>query len=429
MFSKEIIVPRTFLLYLLTADCVIPRISATCASFISCFSMSVCARSALIDGETVLTATSQGVSKGSPDMVLFWENLFKHVVCHILYDVCTGGSSLSKLSLIQTFPPARTDVLQKRDEHMKTQETLIDSTQSMVNILHSLDQECKECSPVSPLECITNCSVWKLRNELRRLSETMENPHFMKDLLNVLKNDTRIAILQTIMKGRFSVTKLQQELKKAGYLHSQDTLTEEYLRPLLNVGLAAEAQDQFYATAFGGRLTELIVNIPEFTNVLPAHSECYEENILKALLSGPKTFEEIKSIVPSKIVSRILKRLKNVGLMETPDERDYIFFFKSKRSPTKETFTAKENEVYLNIPEDGISATKLSQKSELSLRRTYKYVRGLKGKKLVFARKAPKTYTLTDKGERLAWLLNELHRLVDETVSFSEEFAKHRENS
>jgi predicted transcriptional regulator len=257
----------------------------------------------------------------------------------------------------------------------------------------------------------------------------MENPNFMKDLLNVLKNDTRLQIMQAFAKGRYSVSKLQQELKKAGYLHSQDTLAEEYLQPLLQVGLAAESQDQFYATAFGGKLTELIDNIPEFTDFLPAHSECYEENILKALLNGPKTFEEIENLVPSKIVSRILKRLKTVGLMETPEERDYIFFFKSKRNSTKETLTATESKVYSNILDEGVSAKKLAQKTELSLRRTYKYLRGLKGKKLVFARRTPKTYCLTDKGERLAWLLNELHKLVAETLSYSVQFTKHTENS
>jgi predicted transcriptional regulator len=312
---------------------------------------------------------------------------------------------------------------------MKTQETLTDPNKGIADLFHSLDQECKCCAPVSPLECISNCNVWKLRNELRRLCETMENPNFMKDLLNVLKNDTRLAILQAIVKGRFSVGKLQQELKKAGYLHSQDTLAEEYLRPLLNVGLAAESQDQFYATTFGSRLTELIGNLPEFADVLPAHSECYEENILKALLGGSKTFEEVEGFVPSKIVSRILKRLKTTGLIETSEERDYIFFFKSKRDLTKEALTETESKVYSSIPDDGVSAQKLAQKTNLSLRRTYKYLRGLKGKKLIFARKTPKTYGLTEKGERLAWLVNELYKIVEETISFSEEFRNHKENS
>jgi predicted transcriptional regulator len=261
------------------------------------------------------------------------------------------------------------------------------------------------------------------------LCETMENPNFMKDLLNVLKNGTRVTILQTIVKGRCNVVKLQQELKKAGYLHSQDTLTEEYVRPLLSVGLASEAQDQFSATTFGGRLAELVRNLPEFAEVLPAHSECYEENILKALLDGPKSFEDVKGFVPSKIASRVLKRLKTVGLIDTPKDRDYIFFFKSKRDHTKEQLTATEGKVYANLSEDGVSAKKLAQKCELSLRRTYKYLRGLKGKKLVFARKTPKTYELTEKGERIAWLLSEMHRLVEETMNFSEEFAKQKENA
>lgn len=253
----------------------------------------------------------------------------------------------------------------------------------------------------------------------------MENPNYLKDLLNVLKNRTRFTILQCIEKTH-SVSKLQQELKRAGYLHSQDTITEEYLRPLLRVGLAVESQDQFFATAFGGKLANLVENIPEFTEILPAHSECYEEDILKTLFDGPRTFKEIKESLPSKIVSRILQRLKTVGLIDTPGDRDYIFFFRSKRELAKETLTETETNVYKNIPDEGISAKKLSQKTKLSLRRTYKYVRGLKGKKLVFARKTPKTYTLTEKGERLAWLLVELHRLVGETLSFSEEFARYK---
>jgi predicted transcriptional regulator len=316
---------------------------------------------------------------------------------------------------------------------MKSEDTLgrhrDAQSQGIAEILITLDNQCKSCKPVTPLECITSCNVWKLRNELRRLSETMENPNFMKDLLNVLKNDTRLHILQAIVKGRYTISKLQQELKKNGYLHSQDTLAEEYIRPLLDVGLAAEAQEQFYATTFGGRLTDLIGNIPEFVNFLPARSECYEENILRTLLAGPKTFEEIEALVSPKIVSRILKRLKTSDLIETPEDRDYIFFFKSKRDPAKETLNATETKVYQNIADEGISAKKLAQKTGLSLRRTYKYLRGLKGKKLVFARKTPKTYALTEKGERIAWLLEEMHKLVEETLSFSEQFAKCRENS
>jgi predicted transcriptional regulator len=300
---------------------------------------------------------------------------------------------------------------------------------TLTEMLRTLDAECRKCAPLTPLECITHCNVWKMKNELRRLRETMDNPNFIKDLFNALKNDTRLHVLKAIVKRRYSVDKLQEELKKAGYSHSQETIHHEYLHPLLAVGLAAEAQEQYYATTFGGRLTELIGDFSEFADALPAHSECYEEALLKALLSEPKTFEEITALVSSKVASRILKRLKTAGLIQAPAERDYVFFFKSKRDPDKETLSSTERKVYDNLPDEGLSAKKLAEKTETSLRRTYKYLRSLKGKKLVFTRKTPKTYCLTDKGERIAWLLNELHKLVEETLTFSAQFTQHKENS
>jgi DNA-binding HxlR family transcriptional regulator/predicted transcriptional regulator len=298
-------------------------------------------------------------------------------------------------------------------------EQSLDKKQDLSELLKALDAECRNCAPLNPLECV-RCKVWKLKNELRRLRETMDNPNFIKDLFNVLKNETRLHILNAIVKGRYSVSQLQQELKKAGYMHSQDTINAEYLRPLMDVGLAAEARDEYYATMFGGRLTELLEDFPEFVAVLPAHSECYEETLLSALLAEPKTFQDVEKLIPSKIASRVLKRLKTGGLIETPDERDYVFFFKSKRDPNKETFSETERKVYDTIPEDGISAQKLAEKAALSIRRIYKYLRGLKGKKLVFTRKTPKAYGLTIKGEKLASLLQGLQALVEETWASSE---------
>jgi DNA-binding HxlR family transcriptional regulator len=293
--------------------------------------------------------------------------------------------------------------------------------QDLAEMLRRLDEECRNCAPLNPLECVTRCNTWKLKNELRRLRETMDNPNFIKDLFNVLKNETRLHILNAIVKGRYSVSQLQLELKNAGYVHSQDTITEEYVRPLLDVGLAAEARDEYYATIFGGRLTELLEDFPEFVNVLPAHSECHEETLLGALLSGPKTFQEVEALIPSKIASRVLKRLKTGGLIDIPEERDYVFFFKSKRDPNKETFSETERKVYDCLPEEGISAKKLADVAELSIRRIYKYLRGLKGKKLVFTRKTPKSYALTAKGEKLASLLRDLQDLVEETWNSSEQ--------
>ena len=293
--------------------------------------------------------------------------------------------------------------------------------QDLSEMLRTLDAECRNCAPLNPLECVTRCKVWKLKNELRKLRETMDNPNFMKDLFNVLKNETRLHILNAIVKGRYSVSQLQQELKKAGYCHSQETIAEEYVRPLMDVGLAAETRDEYYATIFGGRLTEVLEGFPEFVEVLPAHSECYEETLLSALLAGPKTFQEVEEFISPKVASRVLKRLKTGELIETPEERDYVFFFRSKRDPKKETFFVTERVVYDSLPEDGISAKKLAEKTGLSMRRIYKYLRGLKGKKLVFTRKTPKSYGLTEKGERLALVLQGLQDLIEEVWNSSEQ--------
>ncbi len=304
-----------------------------------------------------------------------------------------------------------------------------ENNQDVSEMLKSLDAECRNCAPTSPLECITRCQVYKLKNELRKLRETMDNPNYLKELFNVLKNQTRLHILNAIVNGRYSVSQLQQELKKTGHSHSQDTINEEYLQPLMAVGLATESRDEYYATTFGGRLTNTLGSFPEFAEMLPAHSECYEENLLRALLSGPKTFEEIETLISSKIASRILKRLRSVGLIESPEDRDYIFFFKSKRDPNKETFVDTERKVYDSILVEGISAGKLAKETGLSMRRTYKYLRGLKGKKLVFIRKTPKAYGLTCKGEMLASVLTELQQIVDETWSFSQQVINSNDNA
>lgn len=304
-----------------------------------------------------------------------------------------------------------------------------ENSRDLATMLRTLDAECKNCAPTSPMECIGRCQVYKLKNELRKLAETMDKPDYIKDLFNVLKNETRLHILKAIVNGRYSVSQLQQELKKNGYSHSQDTITEEYLQPLMSVGLATESRDEYYATNFGGRLTELLNVFPEFATALPAHSECYEETLLRALTSGPKTFEEIESLISPKIASRILKRLRQVELIQTPEERDYIFFFKSKRDPAKENLTETESKVYHAIADNGISAGNLSKETELSMRRTYKYLRGLKGKKLVFVRKTPKAYGLTCKGEMLASVLQELQQVVEETWSSSQQVFHGQDNA
>ena len=129
----------------------------------------------------------------------------------------------------------------------------------------------------------------------------MDNPNYIKELFNVLKNETRLHILQAIVNGRYSVSQLQQELKKTGHNHSQDTISEEYLGPLMAVGLATEARDEYYATTFGGRLTELLGVLPRIRgNAARLILNVTKKSFYNALLSGPKTFEEIEVLILTK---------------------------------------------------------------------------------------------------------------------------------
>jgi DNA-binding transcriptional ArsR family regulator len=305
-----------------------------------------------------------------------------------------------------------------------------EKTSDLSRVIKSLEKECRNCAPITPLQCISQCQVYKLKNELRALRETMNTPNYTIELFNALKNETRLHILHTIVNGKYSLDKLQEELRKTGYRHSQGSISKEYLLPLMTVGLATEAEDKYSATTFGNRLTIALKSFPEFAVKLPAHSECHEETLLQSLLSGPKTFEEIRFLISPKIASRIVKRLRSTGLIETPKEKDYVFFLKSKRDPKKENFTVNERKVYNSIASEGTSAGKLAKNTGLSLRRVYENLKHLKGKKLVFTRRVPKTYGLTCKGEKLSLVLKDLQQIVEDTWDSSRiVFQDYRVNS
>jgi DNA-binding HxlR family transcriptional regulator len=294
-----------------------------------------------------------------------------------------------------------------------------ESNQNLAGTLKSLDEKCRTCTPITPLECIDRCQVYKLKNELRNLRKTMGNSNYTKELFNVIKNETRFKILQTIATSRYSVDQLHQILKKTGYNYSRENLSEEYLLPLIRVGVVTEVRDEYCTTMFGSRLIELLEYCPEFVKMLPARSECYEETLLQALLSGPKTFEDIEAVILPKITARTLKRLRLAALIETPVERDYIFFFKTIRDPDKENLTASERKIHDLLPNEGISAGQLAKVAGLSIRRTYKCLRRLKGKKLIFIRRTPKCYALTYSGEKLAIVLQQIQQVVEDTWTSS----------
>jgi transposase len=293
--------------------------------------------------------------------------------------------------------------------------------------LGELEDKCKNCSPLSPIICVTGCNTWKLKNELKKMRDRVKDPQFQLKLLNALKNVRRLEILEMVSKGRRSAERLQQEMGKLGHRHSRETIAEEYVEPLINVGLVNEDRSQYYATTFGNRIYAVTKDLKEIGNKLPPHSECYEELTLRALLGFPKTFEELKVAVPSKSLARVLHRLQEEKLIQTRTEKDRVFFFKTQRNPISNNFSSTERRVYANIPVEGISARKLAQKTAISLRRTYRYLRRLKGKKLVFTRNRPRRYALSSEGTQLAMVIDGIFDSVAETHGATTQTEQYRE--
>jgi predicted transcriptional regulator len=256
--------------------------------------------------------------------------------------------------------------------------------------------------------------VYKLKNELRILRKNLDNPEYIIELFNVLKNGTRLYILKELVNSRYTLSQIQFELKKDGYCHSQSSISKEFLRPLTSLGLVCESQDEYNLTLFGNRLTKLLGCLPEFVLMLPISSKCYEEIVLQHLLSGSKTFESIESVILLRNVSRTIKRLRSTGLIKTSVDREYVFFFKTKRESNKESLTVAEQKIYDAITHKGISAGKLAIQTMSSTRVIYRCIKHLKGKKLVFQRRTPKTYDLTEKGRKLATALNDLQNTVED---------------
>lgn len=288
--------------------------------------------------------------------------------------------------------------------------------QTLADSIQRLENTCKSCKPITPVQCVTNCKIWRLKNEYRQLHGKMSKPRYMIDLLNSLKNTRRLQTLELLCTEKTTSAILQRSLEKKGFIHSQNTILTEYLLPLEDVGLIENDQNQYWATEFGTRILGLIRDLENFGETLPPHSECFEETTSNILLEGPKTFEDLKAMVPAASIARVLMRLQEAGLITGTEERDYIFYLRTKRNPEKENLSPTEGKVYEGIPTVGIAVRKLAPAIGLSLRRTYKYLRKLRGKKLVFTRKIPKVYELTAKGAYIAVTLRSVHDIAFETL-------------
>jgi len=287
---------------------------------------------------------------------------------------------------------------------------IVNNSADLAEILKQADSICRYCESISPMICIERCEIWRTKNEFLEMNGMLCADDHVHNLLNAVKNDRRQKVIEALSERPRSIKGLQDYLKSKGYYHSQHTIASEYVEPLVKAGLVKKDGDKHRLTLYGQKFRD-VLNRFNVENSLPPHSRCHEEIVLKKLKDGPKSYADLVESLTQKSLSRSLKRLTENGLVIKSKTPEYIFYFRTKKVPNK-AFSPTEKKVYETIAEVGISARELSKKVGINLRRTYKYLRRLRKRRLVFTRRKPRTYELTPSGRDVTNFLEETVNLV-----------------
>lgn len=287
---------------------------------------------------------------------------------------------------------------------------IADNHGEFIEILKEAESTCQHCGPTSPTICVEECEIWKTKNEFLEMNGTLCADDYRNNLLNAVKNERRQEIIEALCRFPRSIEELQEYLKDSGYYHSRRTIADTYIEPLRRVGLIQNHSNKYELTLYGRKFKDLLGKCA-VPNALPSNSNCYEETVLRTLEDGPKTYADLTKSVPQSILSRSIQRLTKRGIVSKSKSPDYVFYLRTKKVPKKK-FSPTERKVYDAIPDDGVSARKLSEMAGINLRRTYKYLRRLRKRRLVFTRKRPRTFELTPCGREVADFLEETMNVV-----------------
>ena len=285
----------------------------------------------------------------------------------------------------------------------------IGEASNLTDALDKAESYCKNCKTSSPMVCVERCDVWRIKHEILEIKRVAGEKTHTNQLFNVLKNQRRLKILGALCEHSRNVKELQKYLQENGFHHSRTTIAENYVKPLIRVGLVREDGVTFKATFYGRKIHDLLTGLGSL-GLLPTHSCCYEEVVLRDL-DTPKTFNELITRVPSKSLSRILMRLRTKKLLAERANSPYVFYHKAKGRP-KMRLSPTEKKVFDLIPQMGIPGRSLSSLVGINLRRTYKYLHKLREKKLVFALRTKRTYELTAQGREILRIIDEIEKLA-----------------
>jgi len=282
--------------------------------------------------------------------------------------------------------------------------------ETLADAIEKADNYCGNCKASSPMICVERCDVWRLKHEILETRRLIGESNHKRQLLNVLKNKRRLKVLDVLCERSLSAKELQRTLRESGFYHSRRTIAEAYLKPMIKVGLVREEGVLIKVTFYGRKIRDKLAQLDSMS-LLPIHSCCYEEMVLKLLDSEPKTFNELALNVPLKSLSRILMRLRAKGLLVKSSLTDHVFYHRVERN-RKIRLSPTEERVFEAIPQTGISVRQLTKVVGISLRRTFKYLRRLREKKIVFAFKVRRNSELTVEGRKIVNALDEIEKLA-----------------
>jgi hypothetical protein len=158
----------------------------------------------------------------------------------------------------------------------------ITDIRGLLEVLEHAESYCKNCETVSPMICVERCDMWRVKNEISEIRRIVNQKDHAVRLLNVLKNERRLGILDALMESSRSLKELQEYLKKRGYRHSRSTLVNAYVKPLLDTGLIKKEGTRYRFTFYGKNFHGILKGV-FLRDLLPIHSCCYEEVVLREL--------------------------------------------------------------------------------------------------------------------------------------------------
>jgi predicted transcriptional regulator len=293
--------------------------------------------------------------------------------------------------------------------------TRIGTASNISQTLKEAETRCRDCKTASPMVCVERCDVWRVKNEIMSVRQKAAEKGHPQRLFNAVKNLRRLKLLDALSEKPRTLTELQKSLKQNGFHHSRSTISLAYVDPLLKAGLVQEDSAKRFKITFYGQKVQSLFHTVVPKASLPMHSCCYEEVVVKELMNRPKTFSELAESVPRKSLARILTRLRTRGLLTAELHKEYVFYNKIKGKP-RLSLSPTEKRIFDIIPLEGISSHQISKEARITLRRTYKYLRRLREKKLVFALKKPRTYVLTEQGKEVAAFLGRVNELSSSAV-------------